>query len=460
MPQSQDDVPDFQAFDQLSAERREQWLEQLFTLLRQESISHDGTGMDTCAVMVQQLLEQAGLQTRIFDEGQYPIVYGELIRDQQLPTVLFYGHYDVMPPDPLEEWYSDPFAPEIRNGKIYARGAGDNKGQFLAHIMAIQSCLELHGQLPINVKILIEGEEETGSRSLPIFVEQHRDLLQADLVYTSDGPQHVSGAPVVLLGVRGALAIKLTSHGAQWDNHSGNKGNIVPNPIWSLVHLLDSMRSRDGQILVDGFFDDVRAVSDAEAEALRQLPFELDDLARQVGYAELDMDGESYYRRLTMEPTLNIHGIHSGSTGKGIIPAKAEAYIDVRLVPDQHPQQVYDKLARHVQQHAPEIIIEQVMSVPPSRTPVDLDIIQTVIQTVTEAYPLAPVIQPGMGGTLPNYVWTDILKAPSVIVPYAPYDEANHSPNENTGVDDFLYGIRCTYHLLHRLAVDAARTTV
>lgn len=445
---------DFTEIDGAIEQGEAAFIEMLQKLLRQKSISHTGEGMEECAESVRLLLEQEGFLTTVYRPGAYPIVYGEISASRQAadaPTVLLYGHYDVMPPDPLNEWKSDPFEPRIRDGKIYARGAGDNKGQFLAHILAVRNYLKLHGGLPINLKILIEGEEETGSPSLADFVANHRGLLKADLVYTSDGPKHASGAPAVLLGVRGALSVRLTSKEAAWDNHSGNKGNIVPNPVWPLISLLHGMRSDDGTVQVEGFYDGIPQVSEADAEALRRLPFDLGDLQRQVGHDGIHMDGETYYRRLSLEPTFNVFGLHAGGRDKGIIPAEAEAYLDVRLVSGQDPLDIYAKLERHVRKHAPSINIERIMSVPPSKTPIDLPIVRAVIRTVTEACALEPVVQPAMGGTLPDYVWTSVLGAPSVVVPYAPYDEANHSPNENTGIADFLEGIRCTYHLIRRL---------
>ncbi|SFU48133.1 M20/M25/M40 family metallo-hydrolase [Alicyclobacillus macrosporangiidus] len=438
----------------LLTERRGEYLEQLFTLLRQPSISTQNVGMEACAEWIVRFMQSCGLDARLMPSDGYPMIYGERIRDPDAFTVLIYGHYDVQPPDPLDAWVSPPFEPTVRDGRIYARGAGDNKGQLMAQLLAIKTYLDAFGELPVNVKVLLEGEEETGSPHLDGFVSRHRDLLRTDLVYTSDGPMHDSGAPIVLLGVRGMLYVELTARGAAWDNHSGNKGNIVPNPAWTLVHLLGTMKGADGHILIEGFYDDVRRPTEAEVELLKALPYDRDRVARQIGYPTLDLDGPTYYRKLSLEPTLNICGFHSGYGGEGsktIIPATATVKMDMRLVADQDPDDIYRKFCDHVRRHAPDVEVRHLGAMRPSRTPADLDVVRVVTEAVRTAYGMEPVLQPSLGGSLPDAVWTKTLGVPSIIVPYANFDEANHSPNENIGIDNFLGGIRCTCHVLHAL---------
>ena len=435
-------------------ERKEEYLQQLFAVLRQKSISAQNIGIRECAELVKGMMEDGGIRTRLIETAGHPVIYGEMIRNPDAFTVLIYGHYDVQPPDPLDEWNSEPFEPTIRDGKIYCRGAGDNKGQFMAQILALKTYRDVFGDLPINIKVVLEGEEEVGSPNLASFVEQHREMLKADLVYTSDGPMHDSGAPYVLLGVRGMLYVEMTACGADWDNHSGNKGNIVPNPAWTLIDLLRTMRDENGRVLIEGFYDHIRKPSEAEKELIRKLPFNREQVAEKIGYPALDMDGETYYNKLTMEPTFNIAGFTSGYGGEGsktIIPAKATVKMDMRLVVDQDPADIYEKFCAHVKKHAPGVTVKHLGAMKPSRTPGDLDVVKVVTEAVRKSYGMEPVLQPSLGGSLPDYVWTQILKAPSVVVPYANFDEANHSPNENIGVDNFYNGIRCTAQLIWQL---------
>ncbi len=441
--------------EKLIDERREIYLEQLFTLLRQKSISAQNIGILETATMLRGMMEDIGINARLIETDGHPVVYGEVIRHPGAFTLLIYGHYDVQPAELADGWDSPPFEPTIRDGRIYCRGAGDNKGQLMAQLMAVKTYLDVRHSLPINVKFMFEGEEESGSPNLAVFVEQHKELLACDLVYTSDGPLHETGLPMVVLGVRGMLYVELSCQTSKWDNHSGNKGNIVPNPAMRLIQLLASMRDgEDGRVLIDGFYDNVQEPTEAERAHLRQLPYDNAQAGRQAGYEELDMDAETYYRRLMYEPTLNICGFSSGYSGEGsktIIPAKATVKMDMRLVAGQDPDDIYQKLCAHVARHAPGVEVRHLGDMKPSRTPVHHPLVQQVIAAVESAYRQPPVVAPALGGSLPDYVWTQILGVPSVLVPYANSDEANHSPNENIGVENFVNGIRCACHVIDRI---------
>lgn len=424
---------------------KEQYLEAFFKLLRQPSISSTNEGVDECAELLKEIMEGSGIASRILKTEGSPVVYGEVIHPENEFTILFYGHYDVQPPEPLELWESPPFEPTIRNGKVYARGSGDNKGQLLAHILAVKTLLELDEKLPVNVKLLIEGEEENTSINFEPFVRNNIELLEADLVYTADGPMDSSGKPVVMLGNRGMLYVKLSAKGATHDNHSGNKGGIAPNPAWELIHLLETMRTPDGRVLIDGFYDDVRVPTEMEMELMKKLPFDRNETAEVIGLDALDMDGEAYYRKISLEPTFNINGLYSGYTGDGqktIIPSTATVKIDMRLAADQDPEKIYKKIEAHVQTHAPNVEMEKMGSVKPSRTPVELDVVQKVIKSVEESHDKTPIVLPAIGATMPAYVFTDILKLPSILVPYANADEDNHAPNENMNIDYYYRGIQ------------------
>ncbi|MGD8190683.1 M20/M25/M40 family metallo-hydrolase [Brevibacillus ginsengisoli] len=440
--------------EHLIEQRKEQYLQQLFTLLKQKSISTMNIGIRECAELLKDMMEECGIHVRLIETAGYPVVYGEIMREENDFTVLIYGHYDVQPPDPIEEWLSPPFEPTIRDGRIYCRGVGDNKGQLMAQVLAIKTYLDSYGELPVNVKMVFEGEEESGSMNLSSFVTDNKELLACDLVYTSDGPMHSSGTPSVELGVRGILGVELVAHGAKWDNHSGNMGNIAPNPAWKLIDLLRTMRDEQGRVLIEGFYDQIREPSAFEIELFRKLPFDREEMIRQVGYPDLEADAETFYRLLAMEPTFNICGFHSGYGGEGsktIIPAKASVKMDIRLVVDQEPDDIFEKFCAHVKKHAPDIEVIHQGDMKPSRTPADLEIVKVVVQAVLDAYSQEPLLVPGVGGSLPDYVWTQILGVPSVMVPYANADEANHAPNENMVVDLFYKGIACTCHVIHRL---------
>jgi acetylornithine deacetylase/succinyl-diaminopimelate desuccinylase-like protein len=438
----------------LADQRKEEYLEQLFKILRQKSISSQNDGVKECAELIKDYIEEIGIDTRIIESKGNPIIYGEIVSDPSKFTLLLYGHYDVQPVDPIEEWNTPPFEPTIKNGKIYCRGVGDNKGQMMAHLFAIKTFIDTQGELPINIKMVFEGEEESSSSHLPQFVESNKDLLKADLVYTSDGPMHESGLPIVLLGVRGILYIEMLATGAKWDNHSGNKGNIVPNPAWKLMDLLKTMRDEKNNILIDGFYDDLLPPTEKEESLLKQIPYDHAQVGKEIGYENLNMDAETYYRKLMFEPTFNIAGFTSGYGGEGsktIIPSTAKVKIDFRLVLDQNPDDIYEKVVKHVKKHDPDIVVSRLGSMEPSRTSYDIEWIKVVEKAVAANYNVKPIIQPSLGGSLPDYVWTKILQAPSVIIPYANFDESNHSPNENMNLENFYNGINCTCHVIDSL---------
>lgn len=441
--------------DELLANNKDEYIEQLFTLLRQKSISTQNVGITECANLLKSMMDDLGIKTQIMQTNGHPVVYGEMINDEKFFTLLIYGHYDVQPVEPLDEWKFPPFEPTIHDGRIYGRGAGDNKGQLMAQLLGVNTYIGLFGDLPINIKFLFEGEEELGSPNLAAFVKENKELLKANLVYTSDGSSHSSGSPLILLGARGCLDLELKAKGAEFDNHSGNTGNILPNPAWKLINLLQTMRDQDGRVLIEGFYDHILPPSQLERELMKQLPFNAEDVGQKLGYPQLDMDAQNYYHQLTMEPTFNINGLHSGYTGEGmktIIPSTAIVKMDVRLVVDQDPMDIFNKIYKHVQKHDPDIEVTYISSMEPSRTSADLEIVKVVGNAVRTSFKQEPLIQPSLGSSLPDYVWTKILEVPSIIMPYANFDQRNHSPNENLRIDYFLNGIKCTCHVIDALA--------
>lgn len=374
------------------------------------------------------------------------MVLGERTVSPELPTVLLYGHYDVQPPDPLEAWISPPFEPEIRDGRIYARGAGDNKGQHFAQILALESLLACRGTLPCNVKVLLEGEEEIGSPQIAPFVRQHRDEIIADLVITSDGPVHESGRPQIVFGVRGVLSFELRAQGAVRDLHSGNWGGIAPNPLWTLVHLLASMKNERGEITIEGFYDDVLPLSPLERDALDNLPMDAAEIKQSLGLENLDQPAERpLAERLSAWPTFTINGIHGGYGGPGsktVLPHEALVKCDMRLVEEQRADDIFRKVQDHVQRHAPEVQVTYQGAMDPSKTPIDSVYTEPIRRGIVQAQDEEPLLVPALGGSLPEYVFTRVLGIPAFTVPYANADEANHAPNENIEVERFIAGIK------------------
>ena len=439
---------------------RQRFVDELCVLLRQPSISTQDTGVRECAELVRRFMAEAGLQARLVDTGGYPVVFGEARVSGAAPTVLIYGHYDVQPPEPLEAWETPPFEPSIRNGRIYARGAGDNKGQMFAHLKAVEAILRTRGRLPVNLKLCYEGEEEVSSRNLPKFVENHRELLAADVVYASDGPMHPSG-PMVFFGCRGILYLELTAHGARRDLHSGNYGGIAPAPAVRLSQALASLWDRKGRVTVKGFYDRVRSPSAADRRALRRAPVDFAALQKDLGVDPVTgRSAGAYYRRLLLEPNLNVAGLTAGYQGPGaktIIPHVARAKVDARLVMDQTPDEIETKVRAHLRRHGfADIEVHRHGAMAPSRTPVDHPYGAAVIRAVTRAWGRAPVVLPNLGGSIPDWLFTQALGLPSIWVPYAPHDEANHAPNESTTVEGFINGVRSTAAALHEIA--AARS--
>ncbi len=437
--------------------RRSAHLAALQRLVAQKSISSRNEGVVECAQLLRDLMAAGGIEAELLPTAGQPLVFGQVRAgaDQPRPTVLFYGHYDVQPPGPPEKWTSPPFEPTVRNGRLYGRGTGDNKGQLLAHVLAVQAWLEVAGDLPVNVKFLFEGEEEIGSPSLAPFVAAHRELLAADLVLTADGPMHESGAPLVVFGVRGVMNFDLHLQTSITDHHSGNRGGVIADAAWEMVQLLGTMLDADGRITIDGFYDDVITPSEFETGLLTRLPFDPDQLARVYGVAAVRQPATAFYQHLMFQPTLTINGLSSGHVGEGtrnIIPSSATARLEVRLVANQDPEDLIDKIQAHVDRFNRDVrLTRREEDMHPSRTSAELPVSQAVIAAVAKGFGREPLIYPCMGGSLPDQVWTRVLGAPSILVPYANADEANHAPDENIRLDCFHAGICTTATLLEQL---------
>jgi acetylornithine deacetylase/succinyl-diaminopimelate desuccinylase-like protein len=441
---------------------RDEVIERLLDYLRQPSVSATGEGFPEATDRAAREMELAGLRVDVLDTPGRPAVLGRRDGPPGAPTVLVYGHYDVQPPGPRELWRTEPFDPVIADGRIWGRGTGDNKGQHFAHLQALRFLDEIVGGYPCAVKVILDGEEEVGSPHLPLVVERHGDDLAADLVLWSDGPVDESGRWCVLHGVRGIVGVRLVARGANRALHSGNYGNVAPNPAWSLVRALASLRDEDGQVAVAGFADDVEPLGPADRAAMAALPVDLQRVLDDIGVAAMDpaYDGVGYVERLAAIPTLTINGIETGDTRRTIIPHEATARIDARLVAGQDPQRVFGVIADHLRRVAPDVDVTMEMAVPPSRTPIDNPYTAVVADAVRAVTGDAPLLVPALGGTLPDYVWTKLLGVPSLGLPIANIDESNHGPNENLEVDRYLTGIALSMSVLTALGTrDGARTT-
>ncbi|MEM9549835.1 MAG: M20/M25/M40 family metallo-hydrolase [Pseudomonadota bacterium] len=431
------------------------FIDRLCAYLRRPSISAQNIGIREVAAFLTEELKRLGMEAEAVPTDGHPMVLGRIGHDPDKLTVLFYGHYDVQPPEPLEAWHSPPFEPTIRDGRIWARGAGDNKGQHFAQILAIESTLAVHGRLPCNVIVLLEGEEEVGSPHIADFVREHADRVDADLMVTADGPQHPSGRPVVTFGVRGMAGFELRARTADSDAHSGNYGGVMPNALWKLVHLLSTMKTPDGRITIEGLHDPIIDPTPLEREAAAALPLDLHQFLESTGMAELDTPADrGFYDRTMFHPTLTINGLHGGYGGPGsktVLPAEAVAKCDIRLVEAMTPDQALDAVEAHVARHAPDVQFVRMGGMLPSKTPLDLPFSAPVISAVARGMGKDPLVFPVVGGSLPDYVFTKILGVPAIVTPYANADEANHAPNENIEIGLFINGIRTGAALLWEL---------
>ena len=299
--------------------------------------------MDRAAVFVADALNSAGVENiEIIPTANHPLVYGDWLHAAGQPTVLLYGHYDVQPPDPLELWHTPPFEPTVRDGNLFARGSSDDKGQFYMHIKALEALQAINGKLPVNVKFLIEGEEEIGGASIAKYVAENPGKLKADVALVSDTALYADGIPTLCIGLRGLIYTEVEATGPARDLHSGLYGGAAPNAVFGLIELLAKTKAPDGRIQIPGIYDDVKEPASAELESWKSLPFRKEDFLRnEVGSRELTGEPDrSVLERVWSRPTLEVHGIAGGFTGAGaktVIPAKATAKVSFRLVPDQNP---------------------------------------------------------------------------------------------------------------------------
>jgi acetylornithine deacetylase/succinyl-diaminopimelate desuccinylase-like protein len=437
------------------------FIERLQWLCRQPSIAAQNVGIAETARMVAQLMDEVGVRPELYATDGAPVVYGTA--GSGSPVLLIYNHYDVQPPEPLELWESPPFAAEVRDGKLYARGAADNKGNLVARLCAVEAWLRTRGRLPLTVTFVVEGEEEVSSAHLHQFVRQHRDLLQADGCLWEAGGKDIQENPGLYMGAKGILYVELEAHGANRDLHS-SQATIVPNPAWRLVWALATLKDRNEQVLIEGFYDDVVEPTPEEMEHLRRLAAQRDDdlRRRDLGLEQflLGVTGLQLIKRNLFQPTCTICGFGAGYTGPGsktVLPSRAVAKLDFRLVPNQRPDDIFQKLRTHLNQHGfADIEVRLLGAEHPARTPVDSLLAQVVQQTVKEIYGRDPVVSPLMAATGPMHVLTAQFGIPTVGTG-AGYAHSNtHAPNENIRLADFAQHIKHVALIFERFARAAA----
>ncbi|BCV23589.1 MAG TPA: M20/M25/M40 family metallo-hydrolase [Firmicutes bacterium] len=436
-------------------------LADLFRLLRQRSISTQDDGVKECAELLATQMREVGIDATVYPTARHPVVYGE-IGPAGAPTILVYGHYDVQPPEPLELWQCDPFEPVIRDGKIYARGSSDNKGQLFAHVKGIQAYRAALGELPLKVKFIFEGEEEISSPNLEPFVAAHRNLLRCDVCIFSDSHVQENGRPLVVLGLKGMLYVEITVRGADRDLHS-MRAAAVPSPVWRLVHLLAALKGEDGLVRIPGFYDDVRPLLPEEIAAVEAVPCDKAALAADLGVTSLlvNRHGDDYYKNMIFEPTCNISGLTAGYQGPGsktVLPAQATAKLDLRLVPDQKPERVLELLKEHLARSGyADAEVKPLGFLEPSRTPITHPLVAVARRAVADAYGVEPYVYPGIGGAGPNYIFEKHLGVPCLTIPFAAADQNNHAPNESMIVAGYLNGIKTSAALIEHVAAFFSR---
>ncbi|MDH4616889.1 M20/M25/M40 family metallo-hydrolase [Brevibacillus sp. AY1] len=425
---------------------REMYLTWLQEICRLPSVAAQNRGMKETAEMVEKILKELGAETLQVSTSGYPVVYG-LFNPDKSKILSFYNHYDVQPEDPIELWDSPPFAAEIRDGRVYARGVADNKGNLMARLAAVHAYQQVRGELPLQVKFIVEGEEEIGSTSLEEFVHQHKELLHADGCIWEFGYKNADGRPQVSLGVKGMCYVELTCRGANTDLHSANAA-IIENAAWRLNWALSTLKTPDERIQIEGFYDRVATLSPEDYEALDQMIYSEESMLKNLGLESflLDLSGLPLKEKLVFQPTCTICGIESGYTGEGtktVLPSVARAKIDFRLVPNQDPHEILRLLREHLDKHGfSDIEIEAYSLDYPARTEIVNPLTASVRDTCIEVYGMEPTLMPMSPGTGPMYVLCQSIGVPAVSVGVGNFQSNNHAPNENIFVEDYIQGIK------------------
>ncbi|WP_138495949.1 dipeptidase [Paenibacillus pinistramenti] len=442
--------------------RREQHLNELKEWLSIPSISAISEykpDVNRAAQWLADTLTRAGLDNVTINETKgHPIVYADHLHAPGKPTVLVYGHYDVQPVDPLNLWQTPPFEPDVRDGKLYARGATDDKGQVFLHIKAVEAILAEEKQLPVNIKFCIEGEEEVSSPNLPIFLEQNKEKLAADVVLISDTALIEKGKPAISTGLRGLCSMELTINTANTDLHSGSFGGGVPNALHSIVTLLNSLHDADGRVAVEGFYDDVLPLSPEMHDEFEKQQFNEEKLRQDLGLTSLFGEpGYTFVERIGARPTLEINGLYGGFQGEGsktVIPKEAHAKITCRLVANQNPHDIMEKIERHLNAYVPAGAA-LTFHAGEKAFAFNIDPSQPMLQKAADAYEKVygtRALFTKDGGSIPIVeTLSRVLTAPAVLMGFGLPDENLHAPNEHFNLENFDKGLLTVVEYLKAL---------
>jgi len=432
-------------------ENKERFLEELFGLIRIPSVSskteHKNDMFRATEYITDQLLKAGADKAEVYKTGGHPVVYGEKMIGRDKPTVLVYGHYDVQPAEPLEKWDSDPFEPEIRDGKIYARGADDDKGQLFMHLKAFEFMVKTE-TLPCNVKFMIEGEEEIGSPNLKIFCKKYKDMLACDVILVSDTTMIAQDIPSITIGLRGLSYMEVEVTGPDRDLHSGLYGGAVANPVNILSKMIALLTDKDGKILIKGFYDDVLTATDEERKELNKRPFNIDEFKKSINVDEVaGEEGYTTIERLGIRPSLDVNGIWGGYTEEGaktILPSKASAKISMRLVPDQKSKKIDKLFEDHFMSIAPEGVSVKVRSLHGGEgyvSPINTTAYLAASKACEDTFDKKP-IPVRSGGSIPIVAdFEEVLEVKSILLGFGLDSDAIHSPNENYPLFNFFKGI-------------------
>ncbi len=444
---------------------KEGYLDELKDYLRIPSISTQPEHKEDvrrAARFLRDKMEAAGLSAELIERGDgNPLVYGEWLGAPGRPTVLFYGHYDVQPPDPLDEWRHPPFEPTLEGDHLLARGATDDKGQSYCHVKAVAAVLAERGELPVNVKFLVEGEEEVGGDAIEDYVQEDGgDRLACDCVVVSDSSLYAPGQPSLVYGLRGIVYLELRVSGPDRDLHSGSYGGAVTNPANALAWILSKLWDAEtGRVTIPGFYDDVRPLADWEREEFAALPFDEDAYRREIAVpATFGEDGYSILERTGARPTCDVNGLWGGYQAKGaktIIPARAGAKVSMRLVPDQDPATIERLFREHVERVAPpgvRIEIDSIQGGPATLIQAEGPVMDAAMEALEQEWGARPV-RVREGGSIPIVAtFAEVLAVPVLLMGFGLDDDRLHSPNEKFDVPNFYSGIRTIVRFLDRLA--------
>jgi acetylornithine deacetylase/succinyl-diaminopimelate desuccinylase-like protein len=447
-------------FINTSRDRYVEELKQFLTIPSISAMPEHRADVRRCAEWAADEMRRIGLENcRVIDTAGHPLVYGDWLHAEGAPTVLFYGHYDVQPVDPVELWQSPPFEPTVRDGEIFARGAADDKGQVFVHFKAIEAHMKKAGRLPVNFKVILEGEEEVGSENLAPYVREHAAELGCDMVLISDTEMFDRNVPSICYGLRGLAYMQLDIRGTKGDLHSGQYGGAVANPANVLAQMLAQLKDKSGTVKIPGFYDDVVPLKDEERAEYRRLPFDEKSVKKHLGAPRLFGErGYSVLERMWARPTLDVNGLLSGWTGEGsktIIPAVSMAKVSMRLVPNQTPEKIAQLFEAYIKKIAPKTVDVKVTNLHggmPWMTEFDNPYVQAAGRAIEKGFGKRPVFT-REGGSIPIVAdFQAALHAPVVLFGFGLPDDNLHAPNEKFNLDNFFNGILASAFLYQEVA--------